>query len=177
MKSLVLLLFLTIFSAATLGQTRFAQIRYDVGVRPSAAITVVTPAAVAALERDAFQMINAERSRAGMTVLKWNDNIAGVARLHSTNMAEYNFFSHKGLDGLMVDGRAELLHVGAWSAIGENIAFMKGFDDPAAAAVRNWLQSPAHKKNLLSADWSESGIGLAVTPDGKYYFTQVFIRN
>jgi uncharacterized protein YkwD len=67
--------------------------------------------------------------------------------------------------------------MGHWSAIGENIAFMKGFDNPVRTAVEKWLLSPGHKRNLLNPDWTETAIGLAVSPDGKYYFTQVFIRN
>ncbi len=177
MKSFLLLLSIAILAVGAFGQHGFAPIKYEVGVGSRGTVTALTPAAVAALEHDAFRLINAERLRSGMSALKWNDSIAEVARLHSSNMAEYNFFSHKGLDGLTVDGRAEQLHMGAWSAIGENIAFMKGFDDPVSAAVRNWLQSPSHKMNLLNGEWSESGIGLAVTADGKYYFTQVFIRN
>lgn len=129
------------------------------------------------LEQRAFQMLNDEREERGLPRLKWSDRIAEVARLHSNNMAEYDFFSHKGLDGLMVDERAERLHVKGWSAIGENIAFMKGFSDPVQKAVEKWLMSPSHKQNLLDPSWTEAAIGLAVTADGKYYFTQVFIRN
>ena len=92
-------------------------------------------------------------------------------------MAEYNFFSHKGLDGMMVDERAAQLKMGSWNAIGENIAFMKGYQNPALTAVEKWLLSPSHKRNMMDPTWTESAIGLGVTPDGKYYFTQVFIRN
>ncbi|NOT49172.1 MAG: CAP domain-containing protein [Acidobacteria bacterium] len=143
---------------------------------PAMADTAITPAAVRALEKDAFQLINTERALAGLSALKWSDKVADVARLHSNNMADYDFFSHKGLDGLMVDERAAQLKMGAWKAIGENIAFMKGYEHPVATAVEKWLQSPSHKKNLLDPDWTETAIGLAVTADGKYYFTQVFIR-
>lgn len=121
-------------------------------------------------------MINARRSDAGMAALEWNEKAAQVARVHSNNMAQYNFFSHQGLDGNLVDGRAGKLGLNNWAAIGENIAFMKGYDDPVEAAITNWLRSPGHKKNLLNPDWTETGVGLSVTPDGKYYFTQVFIR-
>ncbi len=143
---------------------------------PVTSDTAITPAAVRALEKDTFQLINTERALAGLSPLRWSDKIADVARLHSANMADYNFFSHKGLDGLMVDDRAAQLKMGAWRAIGENIAFMKGYENPVGVAVEKWLQSAGHKKNLLNPDWTETAIGLAVTSDGKYYFTQVFIR-
>ena len=128
------------------------------------------------MERDAFNLINATRAEAGLSSLKWSDKVAEVARVHSNNMASLNFFSHKGLDGTMVDDRAAQLKMGDWNAIGENIAFLKGFPNPVEIAVEKWLKSSSHKQNLLDPSWTETAIGLAVSPDGKYYFTQVFIR-
>ncbi|MBK9154056.1 MAG: CAP domain-containing protein [Chloracidobacterium sp.] len=130
-----------------------------------------------ALEQNALRLVNQERSRAGLGPLSWNDKVAAVARAHSVDMAEYNYFSHKGLDGSLVDDRARKLRMGAWQAIGENIAFLKGFEDPVSTVVEKWLRSAGHRGNMLDPRWTETAIGLAVTPDGKYYFTQVFIRN
>lgn len=180
-RSLLITAIIAILSAAAFAQSvnpSHLSLRAGTGVErvPAVSDTAITPAAVRALEKDAFQLINTERALAGLSALKWSDKIANVARLHSNNMADYNFFSHKGLDGLMVDDRAAKLNMGAWSAIGENIAFMKGYEQPVAMAVEKWLESPGHKKNLLNPDWTETAIGLAVTSDGKYYFTQVFIR-
>src|SRR5688572_29467416 len=135
MKFRLLILFTIIVSVAA---SAFAQgsvmgFRAGAGIG-SVSITnsggALTPAAVRSLERDAFQLINTERGLAGLSHLRWSEKIAEVARLHSNNMAELNFFSHKGLDGLLVDERADKLNMGPWSAIGENIAFMKGFENP-----------------------------------------------
>jgi len=128
-----------------------------------------------ALEREVFELLNAERSKQGLTSLEWSDEVAAVARLHSQNMANEKFFSHRGSDGSMVDDRADRLGLGAWKTIGENIAYMRGFDDPAAIAVEKWLESTAHRKNLLGPNWQESAVGVAVTEDGTYYMTQVFL--
>ncbi len=165
------------FAAQPLDTSRL-NLRTDVGSgRISvSATTTITPAAVRALEKDTFALINEERANAGISLLNWSDKVAEVARLHSNNMAEYNFFSHRGLDGSMVDERAARFDVNAWRAIGENIAFLKGYDSPARVAVQKWLQSASHRSNLLDPRWSETAIGLAVSGDGKYYFTQVFIR-
>lgn len=90
-------------------------------------------------------------------------------------MAEQGFFSHKGSDGTMVDDRADMLGLGRWQAIGENIAFLKGFDNPGEVAVEKWMQSTSHRRNVLASNWRESAVGVAVTGDGTYYFTQVFL--
>jgi uncharacterized protein YkwD len=127
------------------------------------------------LERVAFDLLNQKRQENGMRPLVWSDQIAAVARIHSKNMAEFKFFGHRGLDNKRVGERAEEMRVG-WRAIGENIAYNRGYKDPAEKAVDNWLNSQSHRQNLLSDEWMESAVGVAVADDGSYYFTQVFLR-
>ena len=127
------------------------------------------------LEREVFALINAERRRHDLGQLEWNDKLASLARLHSQNMAREKFFSHRGSDGSMVDDRADRLGLGTWRAIGENIAYMRGYDNPAELAVQKWLESTGHRKNLLGPTWKESAVGVAITADGTYYFTEVFL--
>ena len=127
------------------------------------------------IERTTFQLMNVERATRGLPTLKWSDTVAKVAREHSLNMAANNFFSHRGLDGSMVDDRADRFGVSNWRAIGENIAHLRGYDSPEMFAVEKWMQSPSHRQNLLGSQWTESAIGVSVTDDGTYYFTQVFL--
>ncbi len=130
------------------------------------------------LERRAFELINQQRTATGLEALAWSDDAARIARLHSENMANYNFFSHTGIDGLMVNDRADSFGIRKWRAIGENIAYNQGFENPVEFAVERWMQSPKHRDNLLNSRWKESGIGIAVTDKGTYYFTEVFlVRN
>lgn len=130
---------------------------------------------VSGLERLAFELINQERTASGLKELVWNDDIAKIARLHSQNMADNAFFNHRGLDGSMVNDRAEALGVRKWQAIGENIAYNRGYDTPAEFAVECWMESSAHRQNLLGNRWQETGVGVAVAADNSYYFTQVFL--
>ena len=127
------------------------------------------------LELRAFDLINQQRSLIGLESLVWSDDAAKIARLHSESMATYNFFSHKGLDGLLVNDRADSFGVKKWQAIGENIAYNQGFENPVEFAVEHWMKSPKHRDNLLSRRWKESGIGISVTDEGTYYFTEVFL--
>lgn len=128
----------------------------------------------ASAERSAFDLINDVRRQHALQPLTWNDDIAEISRVHSRNMAEFNFFSHKGLDNKMVSDRADDLGARKWRAIGENIAFNRGFKDPVTKAVELWLASPSHRRNLLDPNWKESAIGVAIAVDGSYYLTQVF---
>ncbi len=130
---------------------------------------------MAAAEQSAFNVINQKRIEKGLAPLVWSHELAAVARLHSQNMAEFKFFSHRGLDNKLVSDRADALKLGRWRSIGENIAFNRGFGDPVAKAIELWLDSPTHKRNMLDSTWKESAVGVAKAPDGSVYFTQVFL--
>lgn len=127
------------------------------------------------LEKRVFDLINQQRRASGLSDLQWNDDVAKIARLHSQNMATYKFFSHRGLDGSMVNDRADALKVSKWQSIGENIAYNRGYANPLEFAVECWMESAGHRSNILNRGWKESGIGIAVAADGSYYFTQVFM--
>ncbi|MEP6703264.1 MAG: CAP domain-containing protein [Acidobacteriota bacterium] len=190
MKSPVALIFLTLIflCGVTNAQTR-ATINFD--LRPDGA--EVSDASgpsrsrvikksdndktrrAASIEKEVFLLINAERAKNGLPDLEWNESLATVARLHSEDMASAKFFGHRGSDGSMVDERADRMGLGAWRSIGENIAYMRGLDEPARLAVEKWLESTAHRKNLLGPTWKESAVGVVLTEDGTYYLTEVFL--
>lgn len=130
---------------------------------------------MAAAEQSAFNQINQKRVEMGLAPLVWSDELAAVARLHSQNMAEFKFFSHRGLDNKLVSDRADQIKIGRWRSIGENIAFNRGFGDPVRKAVELWLDSPEHCRNMLDPNWRESAVGVAKAADGSVYFTQVFL--
>lgn len=126
-------------------------------------------------ERRAFDEINDQRTAIGLQPLIWSDEAARVARVHSENMANFKFFSHEGLDGKMVNDRADAFGVNKWKAIGENIAYNRGYKNPIEFAVECWMKSTGHRENILNGRWKEAGIGIAITAEGDYYFTQVFL--
>lgn len=131
---------------------------------------------IAELEKQAFLLSNQKRSENGLSPIEWSDEVAKVARHHSENMVKFNFFAHRGMDGKNVDGRADSFGLTKWTLIGENIAYNRGYKNPVETAVEKWMLSPSHRENLLNDRWKESAVGIAVTDDGTYYFTQVFIK-
>lgn len=133
------------------------------------------PATTFDLERKAFDLLNQLRLENNLPPLAWSDDVAKIARLHSENMAKYKFFSHEGLDGTMVNERADSLGISKWRSIGENIAYNLGYANPVEFAVDRWMNSPPHRGNILSPRWQESAVGVAISKDGAYYFTQVFL--
>lgn len=147
-----------------------------VAAGPDKAGTSATPAVNPAdLERTTFDLLNQQRAAFALPALAWCDEVARIARLHSENMARHQFFSHQGADGLWVHQRADRSGLSRWTSIGENIAYNRGYADPAAFAVSGWMNSSSHRENILGARWKESAVGVAIAGDGAVYFTQVFL--
>lgn len=92
-----------------------------------------------------------------------------AARLHSEDMVARDFFDHVNPDG--DDPFARMAAAGyRYRAAGENIA--DGYPG-AAEVVAGWMSSPGHCRNILSADFTQTGIGLS---DGasRFVWTQTF---
>ena len=58
-----------------------------------------------------------------------------------------------------------------WRSWGENIAY--GQESPAEV-VTTWMNSPAHRENILDCGFTQIGIGIATTSSGTIYWTQNF---
>ena len=119
------------------------------GNNPSSACQL-TPSEVNMLEQ-----VNLARSQArdcGSThysataPLNWNCNLQQAALSHSTDMADNNFFSHTGSNGLGPGSRinAQNYIPQTW---GENIA--AGFRT-IESAMSAWLDSPGHCRNMMN---------------------------
>jgi uncharacterized protein YkwD len=103
------------------------------------------------------QLVNSARENAGAPALGEHALLTQVARKHSAGMACGNSFSHADPDLGTVDQR--LTSEGyTFSAVGENIAY--GYLDPEGV-VSAWMDSQAHRENLLSIDFTRVGIGYA----------------
>jgi uncharacterized protein YkwD len=136
------------------------------------------PAAASATgdERRAFELINRERQRRGLSPLAWDGGLVRLARYHSQNMARGGYLSHVDRDGLDLKRRAQALGLQGWRVLGENIAYNQGYDDPTAFAVERWMISEKHRENAMSGQYTHAAVGIARASDGTYYFTQVFMR-
>jgi uncharacterized protein YkwD len=125
------------------------------------------------VEKQTFKLINAYRDRAGLPPLRWNDDIATIARAHSRDMATGDVdFGHGGFDDRV--GQLKALIAG-FEGAGENVLYSTQLDDVAARAVQMWLHSPHHLKNIRG-DYNFSGIGVWRSKDGALYFTQLFLK-
>ena len=215
------------------------------------------------LEKSIFAGVNAERITNGLTALKWNEDLALAARMHSQSLwrenqpltglgksCDFPMIHHEGLEfGLMSNNRLEYNGVYYFEKNGENIAlitasrikvsYSKGdpagadlaacsalrdsFDVPLKArleeetndlqkeiiikaeimeraakfqsmssvdveevnwaskeqvvteTVQGWMNSPGHRRNILTPEYDEAGMGVVIV-NGYVISTQVFIK-
>jgi uncharacterized protein YkwD len=120
------------------------------------------------------EAVNRVRTRRGLPALRPRADLADVAREHSRDMAERNYFAHKSPEGFEV---AQRVLVGGilYDAVAENLLESRGADDHVQHAVKQWMNSGGHRKNIVDPDFTETGVGIEINEDGKLYFTQIFI--
>jgi len=117
-------------------------------------------------EREVFDLVNEERAKQGLNALEWHTDLAAIARRHSQDMAERNFFSHDNPDGLSPFDRMTQNGITySWAA--ENIA--QGQRTPKEV-MQTWMNSPGHKANILNENLTHLGVGFY-----NYYWTEKFI--
>jgi len=123
-------------------------------------------------EVELLKLTNLERQKVGLAPLKMSSQLARAAQLHSTDMANNNYFSHTGRNGSSMVARAKATGY-KYSFLGENITAGRATPE---GAVRQWMNSPKHRAAILNRDFTEIGFGYANAPNSSYrhYWVQVF---
>lgn len=116
-----------------------------------------------------IELVNAERVQQGLAPLRYDSRLATAAQRHADDQAQRQQMSHTGGDGSSAGDRISRAGYG-WRSWSENVAL--GYSSPAAV-VNGWMNSSGHRGNILSAN-VDTGVGAAVGPDGRIYWTQVF---
>lgn len=150
------------------------------------------------LEKRIHALINRERGKRGLSLLAGDDVLSRIARGHSKDMGSRRYFSHDSPEGHDFSYRyrqegytcslriGNSIHMGAEN-IFQNVRFnsvttvnREAFYDwnseeqIAETTVRGWMDSPGHRKNILTPHWRREGIGIFLSPDEKIYITQNF---
>ncbi|WP_328587985.1 CAP domain-containing protein [Vreelandella rituensis] len=134
-------------------------------------------------KRKMLSLINEARSQArqcgdqrytATQALTWNCTLEAAAEAHSKDMAENDYFSHTGSDGVGIQQRVSNRGY-VWRTVGENIA---AGQMSIEAVVDGWLESPGHCSNIMNDTFTEMGMAKADDPDSVYssYWTQVLAR-
>lgn len=117
--------------------------------------------AMAALEDSIIDRMNQVRRSHGLPPLRSNQRLRAASLFHSRDMGRQGYFEHDSISGTAFWRRIERFYASrgfrSWT-VGENLLWGTDSYD-AAFAVREWMNSPPHRANILSRDWREVGIG------------------
>jgi len=135
---------------------------------------------MADMERQMWELVNRDRrdpensaETAGRAQpLRWNEKLAAVARAHSRDMIEQRFFDHLDREGRTLSARMNAAGI-PWHVLGENIAINGTVPGAEAAFMNEPRFQKNHRANILNANFTDVGIGIAQGPNG-LYITQDF---
>lgn len=118
--------------------------------------------------QELLDLINEDRISHGLGTVTMADDLNSISQAHSEDMRTNNFFSHVNLAGKTPENRR--LDAGITTSVGENIAK----DTSIEFGHYGLMRSAAHRENILTADWTRVGLGIALSNDGYLYIVQEF---
>ena len=108
-------------------------------------------------------LLNDERAAAGLHPLTVAQGLTQPSASYSARMVAESFFALVAPDGATLTDRLEaggyIEPDGDWT-VGENIAWGQGDISTARSIMIAWMNSPGHRENILTPEFSEVGIGI-----------------
>ncbi|SDS28700.1 Cysteine-rich secretory protein family protein [Formosa sp. Hel1_31_208] len=121
-----------------------------------------------AIEIEILELINAHRITEGLTPLNNHDVIKSVAFTHTDYMVEVDNVSHDNF----FQRKNSLIENTSAINVSENVAY--AFSS-AESVVNAWLNSDGHRENI-EGDYTDFDVSAEQNAEGKWYFTNIFIK-
>ena len=168
-------------------EAELAQETAPVNLVEEPASPVAQPFQVDRLQNKLLELINQDRSAAGLTPVVWDEIAAEAGQRHAEEMAELGYLSHWNFDGYGPDYRYSL--VGGLHMAQENVfSYSKRTEDGRAVPVTDWedlavtaqaslMASEGHRNNILAPEHTHVGIGVAYqSTTGEFRVAQEFVN-
>lgn len=118
-------------------------------------------------------LVNQERVQRGLDPVTTNATLESQAEQYACELIQYDYFDHVNpVTGSHLADRAADFGYAYWN-IGENLA--AGYESPARV-MEGWMNSPAHRDNILNPAYTELGIAVRVGGSYGLYWVQEFGR-
>ena len=128
----------------------------------------IIPAEAKAIEIEILDLLNDHRLSIGLNPLEDMSVVKSVAYSHTDYMVDNNVVSHDNFYS-----RSNYLKTNAGAKrVSENVAYGYG---TAQGVVNAWIKSESHKANL-EGDFTNFDISAEKNEDGRWYFTNIFIK-
>ena len=128
-------------------------------------------------ELEMLKLINAEREKMGLSLMKLDSSLSAACRYHAYDMATQSYMGHmgydKGADGRMYHANYTFDRIRQFynntRVLGENISYGR---EHAIHTYKGWFNSPGHNKIMFKPENRLVGIGFIHIPssDKKFYW-------
>jgi hypothetical protein len=133
------------------------------------------------VEAAIIEMTNTARSEQLLGAVTVSPQLTAAARAYAAVLARTKIFSHEA-DGTTMSARIDKSGYKACTAA-ENLALhqsSRGFEtrELAISAMEGWLNSPGHRKNIMTSEVTETGVAVVKGPekDPKFLIVQLLGR-
>lgn len=152
------------------GTTTITAGTYDGRRHDSITVTVVE-VPTEQWKRDVLTLVNAERAKNGLAELEWGITCEAAAAIRARELM--TSYAHTRPDGSSWETACPLPESGGSS--GENLMAGNAAVSPATT-VAAWMNSPDHRANILSPNFTKLSVGFIFDPSTKYqtYWSQFF---
>lgn len=137
-------------------------------VSPPAAVQAVTHPNV----EEVFTLVNAERVKAGLSPLVDDPRLDASAEAKCEDMLAKDYRAHIAPDGTVWSSFIKAQVGINYRHIGENLS---EYYKTSKGAVDGWMGSLEHKKNILTADYTNVGYAVCGTTNDDNYIVQHFL--
>ena len=100
-------------------------------------------------------------------------NVPGTT-IFDADMARRGYLSHVSPEGRNPVDRIESAGIEGVSLAAEN-AGLTDRGDPNQEILTGWIASPVHRSNLYAPPWNRTGVGIARSASGTWYYTQLYV--
>lgn len=138
-----------------------------------------TPGNIDALRQHALELVNRSRDENGLQALTLGDDAVNAAQAHTDDMFRRDYYAHDSPEG----GTARDRYIDAggseWELVAENIARCENCAPPATDQTvedlhKGWMNSPPHRRNILTPGLTSFGFGLTLSAQKGIYADQTF---
>ncbi len=118
----------------------------------------------ASFTQSVWDGVNARRAQAGLGIVSVEGRLRAAAYNYALLITERRWFSHTGPDGSSFVDRIVAAGFPFTVEVGEVLA-MGSHGWPPAEVVDAWMDSPAHREQLLNAAYTRAGLECAFTQE------------
>ena len=154
------------------GTTTITAGTYDGTRRDTIAVTVVE-APKTKWEYEVLSLVNQERVRNGLAKLSWGETCEEAAETRAGELVQ--LYSHTRPDGRPWSTACDAPDENSRYVEGENLVVGSSAVSPETA-VAAWMNSEAHRANILNPDYTRLSVGFHFDPDTQYktHWSQYF---